>query len=111
MQLSGRASTRGRKGHWFLHHDNAPSDTSFVVKQFLAERNILVITVLSDLAPSDLWLFPNLEMGLKRTRLATVGDIKSNAAELRKIPKESFRGCIRKWINGASVCVRARVSY
>jgi hypothetical protein len=33
-------------GQWFLHHDtsNAPSHTSLVVQQVLAEKNIPVIT-------------------------------------------------------------------
>ena len=49
-----------------------------------------------DLASSDFWLFPTLEMGLKGTRFATVEDIKSNATtELRKIPKEAFCWCLQ----------------
>jgi hypothetical protein len=93
---------RGDKWHgqWFLHHDNAPSHTSLVVQQFLAEKNIPVITqppYSPDLAPSDFWLFSTLKMGLKGTRFATM-DIKSNAkAQLRKIPKEAFRRCFQQW--------------
>jgi hypothetical protein len=33
-----------RQGQRFLYHDNAPSHTSLVVQQFLAEKNIPVIT-------------------------------------------------------------------
>jgi hypothetical protein len=29
---------------WFLHHNNAPSHTSLFVQQFLAKKNIPVIT-------------------------------------------------------------------
>jgi len=83
------------QGVWFLHHDKAPSRTSLVVQQFLAEKSIPVITqppCSPDLASSDFWLFPNLKMGLKGTDFSTMEDIKSNAtAELRKIPKEAFR--------------------
>jgi hypothetical protein len=32
------------QGQWFLHHDNAPSRASLVVQQFIAEKNIPVIT-------------------------------------------------------------------
>ena len=56
----------------------APNHTSLVVQQFLAEKNIPVITqppYSPDLAPSDFWLFPTLKMGLKGTRFATVEDI------------------------------------
>jgi hypothetical protein len=66
------------QGEWFLHHDNAPSHTSLVVQQFLAEKSIPVITqppYSPDLAPSDFWLFPTLKMGLKVTRFATMEDI------------------------------------
>jgi histone-lysine N-methyltransferase SETMAR len=57
------------QGQRFLHHDNTPSHTSLVVQQFLAEKNIPVITELPnspDLAPSDFWLFPTPKIGLKR---------------------------------------------
>ena len=86
---------------WFLHHDNAPSHTSLVVQQFLAEKSVPVITqppYSLDLAPSNVWLFPTLKMGLKDTRFTTMEDIKSNAtAKLRKIPKEAFRQCFQQW--------------
>ena len=100
---------------WFLHHDNAPSHTSLVVQQFLVEKSIPVITqppYPPDLAPSDFWLFPTLEMGLKGTRFATMEDIESNAtAELRKIPKEVFRRCFQQWQDQRSKCARAQGSY
>jgi hypothetical protein len=31
-------------GVWFLHHDNAPTHTSLVVKQFFAEKRFSFIT-------------------------------------------------------------------
>ena len=97
------------QGEWFLHHDNAPIHTSFVVQQFLAEESILVIIqppCSPDLAPSDFWLFPTLKMGLKGTRFATMEDIKSNeTTELRKIPKEAFRRGLQQWQNRWSKCV------
>jgi hypothetical protein len=96
---------------WFLHHDNPQSHTSLVVQQFLTKENNPVMTqppYSPDLAPSDFWLFPTLKMVLQGTRFATMEDIKSNArAELRKIPKETFRRCFQQWqIDRARVCVR-----
>jgi len=67
------------QGEWFLHHDNTTSHTSLVVQQFLNEKSIPVITqppYSLDLAPIYFWLFPTLKMGLKRTRFATMQDIK-----------------------------------
>jgi hypothetical protein len=88
---------RGKwQGQWFLHYDNAPSHTSLVVQQFLAEKNITVITqppYSPDLAPSDFWLFPTLNIGLKGAHFAAMEDIKSSAmAELQTIPKGAFPG-------------------
>jgi len=103
------------QGEWFLHHDNAPSHTSLVVHQFLAERSISVITqppYSPDLAPSDFWLFPTLKTDLKGMRFATMEDIKSNVtAELRTIPKEAFHQCFQQWQDRWSKCVRAQGSY
>ena len=119
INIRGTAVRRKRRdkwqGEWFLHHDNAPSHTSLVVQQFLAEKSIPVITqppYSTDLAPSDFWLFPTLKMGLEGTRFSTMEDIKSNATcELRKIPKEDFRRCFQQWQNRRSKCVCAQESY
>jgi hypothetical protein len=85
------------------------------VQQFLAEKNIPVITQLPyspDLAPSDFWLFPTLKMGLKGTRFTTMEDMKSNTtAEIRKIPQETFRQCFQQWQDRWSECVCAQGSY
>jgi hypothetical protein len=48
------------QGQRLLHHDNASSHTLLVVKQFLAKKDIYVITqplYYPDLAPTDFWLF------------------------------------------------------
>jgi hypothetical protein len=89
------------QGQWFLHHDNAPSHTLFVVRQFLAEENIPVITQSSYsvyLTLSDFCLFPTLKMGLKGTRFPTMEDIKSNATvQLWNIPNKAFCQCFQQW--------------
>jgi len=81
------------------------------VQQFLAERNIPVIThppYSPDHALSDFWLFPTLKMGHKGTRFPTMEDIKSNAmAKLQKIPKKPSNGASNNGrIKGAIVCAR-----
>uniref|UniRef100_A0A8C4X9K6 Protein GVQW3-like n=1 Tax=Erpetoichthys calabaricus TaxID=27687 RepID=A0A8C4X9K6_ERPCA len=97
------------QGQWFLHHDNTPSHTSFVVQQCLADKNIPVITqppYSPDIAPCDFWLFPTLQMGLRGTRFSTVEDIQSSGTpELWEIPQEAFRRCFQQWQNRWSTCV------
>jgi hypothetical protein len=68
----------------------APSHTSLVVQQFLAEKSIPVINhppYSPDLAPNDFWLFPTLKTGLKGTRFATMEDIECDD----RTPRDSKR--------------------
>jgi hypothetical protein len=79
-------------------HNNAPSHTLLIVQQFLAERNIPVITQppSHNLTPIDLAV-PNSKNGLQ-------GDIKSNAmAKLCKIAKETSNN---GRISGESMCAK-----
>jgi hypothetical protein len=83
------------------------------VQQFLVEKSIPVITqppYSPDLAPSDFWLFPTLKMDLKGTVLQP-WKTPNATAELRKIPKETFRRCFQQWQDRWSKCVRAQGSY
>jgi hypothetical protein len=88
-----------------------PATCCAVSSELHCARAVINQTLYSpDLAPSDLWLFPTLKMGLKGTHFATMEYIKCNAmAKLRKIPKEAFRQCFQqdRW----SKCVRAQGSY
>ena len=50
---------------WSLLHDNAPSHTSLIVRQFLARNQVCVLnhpTYSTDLAPCDFSLFPKLKL-------------------------------------------------
>jgi hypothetical protein len=83
--------------------------------QFLAKNNIPIVPhppYSPDLAPSDFSLFPNLKMGLRGRRFATVEDIKEKEdAKLRAIKKD-FHQCYNNWIdrwNNVCVCVCACV--
>ena len=96
-----------------MHCSFAPSHTSLVVQQFLAEKIILVITqppYSPDLAPSDFWLLYTLKMGL-RGRVSQPWKTSNATTELRKIPKETFRRCFQQWQDRWSKCVCAQVSY
>jgi hypothetical protein len=87
------------QGQWFLHHNNAPSHTSLVVQQFLAEKNIPVITQLLfslDLAPSYFWLFPTLKMGFMETHFPTMEVHQIDCdGQTPEDSKEAFRWCFK----------------
>ena len=56
-----------KKKNWFLHHDNAPAHTSFVVRKFLTSKIIIVIppSYSPDLAPATFSCSPRLNYGSK----------------------------------------------
>jgi hypothetical protein len=51
--------------NWLLHHDNVPSHTSFLTKEFMTESNITVIPhplYSPNLTPCNSSLFPQLKI-------------------------------------------------
>jgi len=100
---------------WLLHHDNAPAHNALSVRQFLAEKNITVLEqppYSPDLAPCDFFLFPKLKGVIKGTRFADVDAIKrAVTVELRRIPRESFQGCMDAWQKRMGKCSRAEGDY
>jgi hypothetical protein len=83
-----------RTGSWFLLHENAPAHRSVLVKDFLAKNDLTTMqhpTHTSDLAPADLYLFPQLKSALKEQRLCDTTDIIKNATEeLKRLSKNGF---------------------
>ena len=87
----------------------APSQTSLVMQQFLAEKSIPVITrppYSPDLVPSDFWLFSTLQMGPKGDAFRNHGRHRMrrpNSGRFQKKPPAGASNNCR--IDGASVCV------
>jgi len=46
---------------WFLLHDNTPTHQSVLVKDFLENNNVTTLELSQYLAPTDLYLFPELK--------------------------------------------------
>ena len=69
-----------KNNSWLFHHDNAPTHTSLLVREFLA-KNITVTMpqppYSPDMAPCDFFLFLKIKRTLKGRRFAAIGDIKS----------------------------------
>ena len=62
-----------RENRWMLQHDNVPSHSSFLVRDFLAKHATTVFPqppYSADLAPADFFLFPKLKSTLKGRRLS-----------------------------------------
>lgn len=100
---------------WLLHHDNAPAHNALSIRQFLAERNVTVLDqppYSPDLAPCDFFLFPKLKEVIKGVRFPDVDDIRrAVTTELRRIPEESFQGCMLAWQQRMQKCMRLQGDY
>jgi len=74
-----------KKNNWFLHHGNAPAQTSLVVRQFLNSKNITVIPhspYSPDLTPSNFFLFPEMKLWLKGRHFDTTEEIHAETQEV-----------------------------
>ena len=104
-----------RENRWMLQHDNAPSHSSFVVRDFLAKHATTVLPQLPyppDLAPADFFLFPKLKSTLKGRRFESFEAIKTNSlAHLRSIPKTAFQECFRTLRKRWQGCIQSRREY
>jgi transposase len=104
-----------REKRWMLQHDNAPSYSSFLVRDFLAKHETTVLPqppYSPDLAPADFFLFPKLKSTLKGRRFESTEAIKTNSlAHLRSIPKTAFQECFRTLKKRWQRCIQSSGEY
>ena len=104
-----------RENRWMLQHDNAPSHSSFLARDFLAKHSTTVLPQPSyspDLAPADFILFPKLKSSPKGRRFESIEAIKTNSlANLRCIPKTAFQECFRTLKKRWQRCIQSRGEY
>jgi len=78
-----------------LQHDNAPSHSSFLVRDFLAKHTMTVLPqppYSPNLGTADFFLFPKLKSTLKGHHFESIEAIKTNLlAHLHSIPKKLYR--------------------
>lgn len=100
---------------WILHHDNAPSHTSILVREFLTKNSTNVIDQAPyspDMAPCDFFLFPKLKLPLRGRRFESIEDIKQNSQkELKVIPKRAYQKCFNDWIIRWNKCILSNGEY
>ena len=61
-------------GDWQLHHDNASTHASRLLRSFLMKHQITHVTLTS----CDFWLFPKLKSPLEGKRFQTIDEIQEN---------------------------------
>jgi len=100
---------------WFLHHDSAPSHTSFAVREFSAQHNITMLPhppYSRDLAPWDFFLLPKLKTHLKGHHFGTVENVQAAATRaLNNISSKDFLHCYEEWQQCWNRCIRSQGAY
>ena len=90
-----------KSNSWLLHNDNAPAHSSFLVRNFLAKNNNVIMPqppFPPDLSPCDFFLFPRLKRPMKGRRFATIEEIKTESLrELKDMPKSAYQKCFEDW--------------
>jgi len=95
-----------------LHHDNAPTHASLLIRSYLAKHQTYVMPhppYSPDLAPADFFLFPKLNATLKERRFQTIEEIQENAIrELRAITETAFQEAFQQWKKRWERCIASR---
>uniref|UniRef100_A0AAG5DU69 Tc1-like transposase DDE domain-containing protein n=1 Tax=Anopheles atroparvus TaxID=41427 RepID=A0AAG5DU69_ANOAO len=104
-----------KNNSWFLHHDNAPSHTAIVLREFFATTGTHIVLqppYSPDLAPADFWLFNKLKRPLRGHRFDTIEEIEAAAtAELKDIPASAFSTCLEEWEKRWKRCIASEGDY
>ena len=96
-----------------MHHDNAPAQTSLLIREFLAKNNTMPQPPYSpDMAPCHFFLFPKIKRTLKGRRFTAIDDIKSaSLKELKAITKIEFQKCFEDWKKRWHKCIISNGDY
>ena len=99
---------------WFFHWDNAPVHTANVVKEFLAKKNIKLLShppYSPDLAPADYFLFPKLKKELAGNTMTQEEFKKEWEGVLRGVSKDEFAKAFVRWFERCEKCIRIDGDY
>jgi len=112
---TSRARSPGDRQHWGLHHDNAPSHASLLVREFLAKQTVATLhqpPYSPDLDPPDFFLFPWLKFSLKGHHFGTVKNVQAAVmSALKEIPVQDFQASYDAWQNRWQRCTDAQECY
>jgi len=100
---------------WIFHQDNMPVHNALSVKQFLANKNIIVLEhppYLPELAPCNFCLFPKIKSVLKVTHFVSIEDVKAKMVELlNSLTEHDLQSCFEHWQHDMQLYVTSEVNY
>jgi len=98
-----------------FHHDNAPAHTSALAKTKLVELGYELLThppYSPDLAPCDLFLFPNLKKSLAGQKFASNEEaVAATEAYFADLEKTYFSGGLKKLEHLWVKCIELKGDY
>ncbi|XP_032690622.1 uncharacterized protein LOC116853602 [Odontomachus brunneus] len=104
-----------RNNSWQLHHDNAPTHTSLLVREFLARNNTVMMPqspYSPNMGPCDFFLFPKLKRTMKGQCFANIKEIKTESLkELNAKPKIAFQKYFENWKKRWHKCIISNGEY
>jgi hypothetical protein len=81
-----------RQKNWLLHHDSAPSHTSFPTRKFLTKNNTTVVLA------HPTFLFPRLKMKLKSRHFDTIEEVEAELqGVLNTVKAQGSQDTFTKW--------------
>ena len=86
---------------WILHHDNAPSHSTIIIREFLIKNKTNTIQQPSnspDMAPCDFFLFDRVKKRLRGTRFNSRKEVMEKSKTALTIPTIEFQKCFESWI-------------
>lgn len=103
------------RSSWRLHHENAPSHTTFVVNSNLTRISVSTVPQPSyspNVAPADFFLFPRVKRELKGKHLETLDNIQRTTTRcLNSIPQSGFQRAYDAWKTRWQRCIDAGGDY
>jgi histone-lysine N-methyltransferase SETMAR len=101
--------------NWILHNDNAPCHQALLVREFLANHNMLSLLhppYSPDLAPADFFLFPKMKKQLKGRRFHSVADIQRESQKvMESLTQNDFEVTFQQWQEHCDWCIAVQGDY
>jgi hypothetical protein len=90
-----------------LHLDNAPSNTSFFIREFFIKNNMTVTP-----HPPHFSLFPRLKIKLKCRHFDTIEVVEAESQAMQNtLTEHDFQDAFKKWQTHWERCIRAEGDY
>jgi hypothetical protein len=101
--------------NWVLYHDNAPSNSALIVRDFFAKNDMITMdhpSYLPDLAPCNIFLLPKVKMIMQGEYFGDVENIKCETTRLLKnLTSQDMQHCFLQLKKRWAKCIHSGGEY